>query len=57
MGEFAQFSWIDLLYGRVIYNTHMELCISNFRHFIHGSGSSMKKLLLCGHFLKKDGCH
>jgi hypothetical protein len=53
MGEFTQFSWIDLLCGRVIYNTHMELCISDFRHFIHGSGSSMKKLLLCRHFLKK----
>jgi hypothetical protein len=54
MREFTQFSWIDLLYGRVIYNTHIELCIFNFRH---GSGSSMKKLLLCRHFFEKDGCH
>lgn len=52
MGEFTQFSSIDLLYGRVIYNTHGTLYFQ-FQTFHSWVWFKMKKLLLCRHFLKK----
>jgi hypothetical protein len=56
MGEFTQFSWIDLLYGRVIYNTHGTLYFQ-FQAFHSWVWFKHEETFTVWALFEKYGCH